>query len=166
MARWLLAIAAVAGCSTPPDLLHAPGDATRAADAIAAKLGRPRDKIGVLKVVVRERELDVYVPDPSDPTSAARYAYFDGNVSAPRPVMVDGDADISTFPLDALRFDMVPGLTARLGFELGAPVTQLRLQFNALDRTIPLLVAASFGDRKGDIELYPDGRVYELNAPR
>lgn len=161
MARWLLAFAAAAGCSAPPDLLHGPGEAARAADAIAAKVGKPRAQIGVLKVVVRERELDVYVPDPSEPTSAARYAYFDGNVSAPRQVMVDGDADISTFPLDAMRFDMVPGLTTRLAFELGAPVTQLRLQFNAIDRTIPLLVAASFGDLKPDIELYPDGRLYE-----
>jgi hypothetical protein len=161
MARWVLVLAVAAGCSSPPDLLHDPGAATHALDAIAAKVGVPRAKLAALKVVISAHTLDVYVPDRDDPTTAGHYTYFQGTASAPTPVLVDGDADISTFPADAMPFDMVPGLAARLGFEVGAPVTQLRLQFNPLDRTIPLLVAASFGEHRPQLELYPDGRRYD-----
>ena len=166
MARWLLVLVAAAGCGSPTDLLHDPGAAAHAVDAIAAKIGQPRAKLGALKIVISAHAMDVYIPDRDDPTAAAHYTYFQNAASAPTPVVVEGDADISTFPVDAMPFDMVPGLSARLGFEVGAPVTQLRLQFNPLDRTIPLLVAASFGDARPQLELYPDGRRYDPRASR
>jgi hypothetical protein len=166
--RFVMIIAALAGCGKPPmDLLREPGAAARAIDAIAKAIGTPRDHLEVLKVSIKPGELAIYVPDADDPSRATRW-WFDalGSVAGPKPVEVDGDATISTFPLATMPFERLPSEVAMIGMWLRAPVTQVRLQFNAIDSKIPLLQSFSFDNGGADVELYPDGRVWEFSARR
>jgi hypothetical protein len=161
--RSVVIIAALAGCGNAGmDLLREPGAATRAADAIAKAIGRPRGTIDVLKVSVKPNELAIYVPDADDPTRAARW-WFDGlgGVAGPKTVEVDGDVTISKFSLGAMPFDRLPSEVAMIGMWRGARVSSMRLQLNAIDSNIPLLQSFSFDDdHKPVVELYPDGRVW------
>ncbi len=166
--RFVVLIALVAGCGKPPmDLLREPGAAAHAIDAIAAAIGTPRDKLVVLKVSIRPGELAIYVPDADDPTRAARW-WFDGlgSVAGPKPVEIDGDVTISKFALATMPFERLPSEVAMIGMWLRAPVSQVRLQFNAIDSNIPLLQSFSFDNGTADVELYPDGRVWEFSARR
>ena len=168
MMRFAVVVATIAGCGKAPmDLLREPGAAAHAVDAIAKAIGTPRDQIEVLKVQIKPGELAIYVPDADDPTRAARW-WFDalGSVAGPKPVEVDGDVAISTFPLSAMPFERLPSEVATIQLWLRAPVTQVRLQFNAIDSNIPLLQSFSFDNGGADVELYPDGRVWEFSARR
>jgi hypothetical protein len=167
MMRFVVVIA-LAACGKPPmDLLREPGAAAHAIDAIAKAIGTSRDTLEVLKVQIRPTELAIYVPDADDPTRAARW-WFDGlgTVAGPKPVEVEGDVAISKFPLATLQFERLPSQVAMIGIWLRAPVTQVRLQFNAIDSKIPLLESFSFDNGGADVELYPDGRVWEFSARR
>jgi hypothetical protein len=166
--RFVAIIALVAGCGKPPmDLLREPGAAAHAVDAIAKAIGTPRDKLEVLKVSIRPTELAIYVPDTDDPTRAARW-WFDGlgGVAGPKPVEIDGDVTISKFALATMPFERLPSEVAMIGMWLRSPVSQVRLQFNAIDSNIPLLQSFSFDNGGADVELYPDGRVWEFSARR
>lgn len=161
----------------PTDLLHQPGAARKAIDAITAAVGADPARVG---------EVDIYgeymIVEAQDPTNAEHidsYTWRDGNVDAPTPVMLTGPqeaVEASLFSTTAVRWQDIPKFVraAEHASETAAPIriedaqaTYLFAERSTspdLDGRVVLRISVSGPRRSGSVEMTASGEILSVSV--
>lgn len=159
------------------DLLHGPGAAMKAIDAIEQQVGASPAK--VREVLVYPEFLDAEAQDPALPDHLDEYTYRDGEVGPPEAVLLSGpqaEVDAALFPTTAVDWDALPTIVKRV--EKAArnakptPIEDARVNYvivnrssdTALDARVELAVYIGGPRRNGYSRVTPSGEIVELRV--
>lgn len=165
------------GSQLPTDLLHQPGAARKALDAITRAVGADPARVG---------EVDIYgeymIVEAQDPTNAEHidsYTWRDDNVDAPTPVMLTGPqeaVEASLFSTAAVRWEDIPKFVraAEHASETATPIriedaqaTYLFVERSTspdLDGRVLIRISVGGPRRSGSVEMTASGEILSVSV--
>ncbi len=154
----------------PVDLLHSPGAARRALEAIEARIGASPAQ--VTDITIYPEYLIVQAQDPNILEHIDTYTWRDDEVSAPEPVHLSGpqeDVDASLYPTTAVNLGRLPDIVRDAEHELAtarpvrieeALATYLYIERStSLDGRVVIRLSISGPRRSGNVETTASGEI-------
>jgi hypothetical protein len=161
----------------PTDLLHQPGAARTALDAIAAAVGAEPARVS---------DVDIYgeymIVEAQDPTNAEHidsYTWRDDDVDAPTPVMLSGpqeEVEASLFSTSSVRWQDIPEFVraAERATETATPIRieEPRASYlfverstsTDLDGRVVIRISISGPRRSGSVEMTASGDILTVSV--
>ena len=161
----------------PNDLLHQPGAARKALDAITKAVGADPARVG---------EVDIYgeymIVEAQDPTNAEHidsYTWRDDNVDPATPVMLSGpqeEVDASLYSTSAVRWQDIPEFV-RAAERASETATPIRIEdarasylyverstSSDLDGRVVIRISISGPRRSGSVEMTASGDILSVSV--
>jgi hypothetical protein len=161
----------------PTDLLHQPGAARTAIDAITEAVGADPARVG--EVDIYGEYMIVEAQDPANAEHIDSYTWRDDNVDAPTPVMLSGpqeEVEAALFSTTAVRWQDIPEFVraAEHASETATPIRieEARASYlyverstsSDLDGRVVIRISISGPRRSGSVEMTASGDILSVSV--
>jgi hypothetical protein len=161
----------------PTDLLHQPGAARKAVDAITEAVGADPARVG--EVDIYGEYMIVEAQDPANAEHIDSYTWRDDDVDAPTPVMLSGpqeEVEAALFSTTAVRWQDIPEFVraAEHASETATPIRieEARASYLYVERStsadldgrVVIRISISGPRRSGSVEMTASGEILNVSV--